>query len=165
MIELRGLTKRYRRISAVEGVSLDVAAGLVLALLGPDGAGKTMTIKMMTGLVIPTAGTARMGGYDVENKGSRAVRLVGAVLKGSSNVYWSLSTSQTLLYFGRLRGSAVKRPDRSRTRSRWRSRRRADCWSRCCAITRQHGDRPGQHAVVGMTMPARNHAMACRAAV
>lgn len=103
-IELRGLTKRYGGFTAVENVSLDVPAGQVLGLLGPNGAGKTTIIKMMTGLVTPTAGRARLGGYDIGSQRSRAVQQIGAVLEGSRNVYWSLSAWQNLLYFGRLKG-------------------------------------------------------------
>jgi ABC-2 type transport system ATP-binding protein len=103
-IELRDLTKRYGDLTAVDGVSLDVSPGEVFALLGPNGAGKTTTIKMMTGLVTPTAGTARLGGYEIGRQRSLAVQQVGAVLEGSRNVYWSLSAWQNLLYFGRLKG-------------------------------------------------------------
>lgn len=103
-IELRALTKRFGRVTAVEDVSLEVPYGQVFGLLGPNGAGKTTTIKMMTGLVTPTAGTARLGGYDIGKQRSRAVQQVGAVLEGSRNVYWSLSAWHNLLYFGRLKG-------------------------------------------------------------
>ena len=125
-IELRGLTKRYGRVTAVEDVSLDVAAGQVLGLLGPNGAGKTTTIKMMTGLVTPTAGTARLGGYDIGKQRSRAVQQIGAVLEGSRNVYWSLSAWQNLLYFGRLKGlSAAEIKPRAE-----RLLRELDLWER-----------------------------------
>ena len=103
-IELRGLTKRFGHLTAVDEVSLEVPKGQVFGLLGPNGAGKTTTIKMMTGLVTPTSGSVRLGGYDVATQRSRAVRQVGAVLEGSRNVYWSLSAWQNLLYFGRLKG-------------------------------------------------------------
>lgn len=103
-IELRELTKKFGGFTAVDRVSLDVAPGEVFALLGPNGAGKTTTIKMMTGLVTPTAGTARVGGYDLHRQRSQAVSQIGAVLEGSRNVYWSLSAWQNLLYFGRLKG-------------------------------------------------------------
>ncbi|WP_020388708.1 ABC transporter ATP-binding protein [Kribbella catacumbae] len=103
-IELRQLTKKYGHLTAVLDVSLDVPAGQVLGLLGPNGAGKTTIIKMMTSLVTPTAGTARLGGFDIGKQRSRAVQQIGAVLEGSRNVYWSLSAWQNLLYFGRLKG-------------------------------------------------------------
>ncbi len=103
-IELRGLTKRYGHVTAVEEVSLQIPPGQVFGLLGPNGAGKTTTIKMMAGLVTPTAGTARLGGHDIGTQRRQAVQQIGAVLEGSRNVYWSLSAWQNLIYFGRLKG-------------------------------------------------------------
>jgi ABC-2 type transport system ATP-binding protein len=103
-IQLRGLTKRFGKVTAVADVTLEVPYGQVFGLLGPNGAGKTTTIKMLAGLVTPTSGTARLGGYDVATQRSQAVRQLGAVLEGSRNVYWSLSAWQNLLYFGRLKG-------------------------------------------------------------
>src|SRR5918996_3122451 len=103
-IELRALTKRYGEVFAVEDVSLRIPPGQLFGLLGPNGAGKTTTIKMIAGLVTPTAGTARLGGYDIGTQRSQAVQQIGAVLEGSRNVYWSLSAWENLLYFGRLKG-------------------------------------------------------------
>ncbi len=103
-IDLRGLSKRYGSVIAVEDVSLRIPPGQVFGLLGPNGAGKTTTIKMMAGLVTPTDGTARLGGYDIATQRSQAVQQIGAVLEGSRNVYWSLSAWQNLIYFGRLKG-------------------------------------------------------------
>jgi ABC-2 type transport system ATP-binding protein len=103
-IELRGLTKRFGHVIAVEDVSLQIPRGQVFGLLGPNGAGKTTTIKMIAGLVTPTDGTALLGGYDIGTQRSQAVQQIGAVLEGSRNVYWSLSAWQNLLYFGRLKG-------------------------------------------------------------
>jgi ABC-2 type transport system ATP-binding protein len=107
-IELRALSKRYGRgraaVTAVDEVTLTVVPGQVFGFLGPNGAGKTTVIKMICGLVTPTAGAVRVGGYDVGRQRSRAVRQIGAVLEGSRNVYWSLSAWHNLLYFGRLKG-------------------------------------------------------------
>src|SRR6266536_3301170 len=68
-IELAGLTKRYRRgkdlLEAVRDVTLSVPAGQVIGLLGPNGAGKTTIIKMICGLILPSAGTIRLNRYDV----------------------------------------------------------------------------------------------------
>jgi ABC-2 type transport system ATP-binding protein len=107
-IELTGLTKRYRHgkglLTAVSDVTLRVPPGQVIGLLGPNGAGKTTTIKMLCGLILPSAGTVRLNGYDVARQRPAAVRQIGAVLEGSRNVYWPLSAWQNLLYFGRLKG-------------------------------------------------------------
>lgn len=97
-------SKRGRSVKAVDGVSLSVPPGQVFGLLGPNGAGKTTTIKLLCGLVTPTAGSVRLNGYDVGRQRSQAVLQLGAVLEGGRNVYWSLSAWQNLLYFGRLKG-------------------------------------------------------------
>ena len=108
-IVAEGLTKtypagRHQAFTAVDHVTLQVPAGQVFALLGPNGAGKTTTIKMLTGLVIPTAGSARLHGYDITRQRGQAVLRLGAVLEGGRNVYWSMTAWQNLLYFGRLKG-------------------------------------------------------------
>ena len=63
-IEVRGLVKRYGDLTAVDGVSLTVRAGDVYGYLGPNGAGKTTSLRMMLGLIRPTAGTVRLFGRD-----------------------------------------------------------------------------------------------------
>ncbi|HEY2579845.1 MAG TPA: ABC transporter ATP-binding protein [Streptosporangiaceae bacterium] len=107
-IELSGLRKVYGRgssaFTAVKSVTLTVSRGQVLGLLGPNGAGKTTIIKMICGLIEPTAGTIKLNGYDVSRQRGSAVRQIGAVLEGSRNVYWPLSAWENLLYFGRLKG-------------------------------------------------------------
>jgi ABC-2 type transport system ATP-binding protein len=107
-IEIASLTKIYRkskaRVTAVDEVSLTVPTGQVFGLLGPNGAGKTTIIKMSCGLITPTAGTIRLGGYDVARQRALAVRQIGAVLEGSRNVYWPLSAWENLMYFGQLKG-------------------------------------------------------------
>ena len=60
---LSGLTKRFGRVTAVDGLSFTAAPGLVTGFLGPNGAGKTTALRMLAGLVIPDAGTATIGGH------------------------------------------------------------------------------------------------------
>jgi ABC-2 type transport system ATP-binding protein len=62
MIEARGLTKRYGRVLAVDGLTFDVRPGVVTGFLGPNGSGKSTTMRMMLGLDAPDRGTARIGG-------------------------------------------------------------------------------------------------------
>ena len=64
-IELKGLTKRFGSTLAVDNLSLSVKRGSTLGLIGPNGAGKSTTIKMLMGLLNPTAGTAQVLGRDV----------------------------------------------------------------------------------------------------
>ena len=65
MIELSALTKRYGPFTAVDGLSLAVPRGELFGFLGPNGAGKTTTLRMIAGILRPTAGTVRIGGVDV----------------------------------------------------------------------------------------------------
>ena len=66
MIKLENLTKRFGDLTAVDNLSLEVAAGEFFVFLGPNGAGKTTTIKLMAGLLRPTVGSVRLCGSDVQ---------------------------------------------------------------------------------------------------
>ncbi|GAB4444113.1 MAG: ABC transporter ATP-binding protein [Chloroflexi bacterium OHK40] len=79
MIEAIGLQKRYGEIVAVRGVDLAVEPGEIVGFLGPNGAGKTTTIKMLIGLLKPGAGTARIGGFDIQRQPLQAKALLGYV--------------------------------------------------------------------------------------
>jgi ABC-2 type transport system ATP-binding protein len=82
-IEVTGLTKRFGDIVAVEELSFTVREGTVTAFLGPNGSGKTTTLRMLLGLVEPSAGTATIGGRRYREL-SQPIRHVGAVLESSS---------------------------------------------------------------------------------
>lgn len=79
MIELIGVTKRYGDLIAVNDLSLTVAQGEFFVVLGPNAAGKTTTIKVLTGLIKPTAGSARVGGFDVQEQPLEARRRLAYV--------------------------------------------------------------------------------------
>jgi ABC-2 type transport system ATP-binding protein len=79
MIELDNVTKKYGAKTAVDRLSLRIEAGELFAFLGPNGAGKTTTIKLMCGLLFPTAGSVRMGGYDLRYDGDKARGLISYV--------------------------------------------------------------------------------------
>jgi ABC-2 type transport system ATP-binding protein len=83
LIEVRNLTKRFRRATAVEDLSFDVPSGRITGFLGPNGAGKTTTLRILLGLALPTSGQATIGGRQY---GSLDVplRSVGAVLEASN---------------------------------------------------------------------------------
>jgi len=66
MIELKQLTKRYGRFTAVAGIDLTIPKGEVYGLLGPNGAGKTTTMRMIAGILQPTSGTVRIAGIDIQ---------------------------------------------------------------------------------------------------
>jgi ABC-2 type transport system ATP-binding protein len=83
VITIQGLTKRFGDIVAVDHLSFEVDQGTVVGFLGPNGAGKTTTLRMLLGLVTPTAGTARIDGKPYRELAD-PIRHVGAVLEASS---------------------------------------------------------------------------------
>jgi ABC-2 type transport system ATP-binding protein len=82
-IEMNGLTKRFGAVTAVDNLTLELGTGTVTGFLGPNGAGKTTTLRMLLGLVAPTAGTATFAGRRYADLEEPA-RQVGAVLEASS---------------------------------------------------------------------------------
>jgi len=79
MIELRGLTKRYGDFVAVNGINLEVPAGELFGFLGPNGAGKTTTLRMIAGILRPTAGSVRIGSIDLAQDPIAAKRKLGYI--------------------------------------------------------------------------------------
>ena len=73
IIETRDLTKRFAALTAVDHLNLSVGRGEIFGLVGPDGAGKTTTVRMLCGLMDPTEGSARVAGHDVARE-SQAVK-------------------------------------------------------------------------------------------
>ena len=82
-VEIRGLSKRFRNVLAVDDLSFDIEAGRVTGFLGPNGAGKSTTLRALLGLVRPTSGTATFGGQRYEEL-EHPSRKVGAVLEDAS---------------------------------------------------------------------------------
>lgn len=81
IIVASNLTKRFRRVLAVDGLDLTVERGEVFGFLGPNGAGKSTTLRMMVGLIRPTRGTVRLFGHDVWREHCAALRNVGAMIE------------------------------------------------------------------------------------
>jgi ABC-2 type transport system ATP-binding protein len=98
-----GLTKRYGSVDAVKALSLEVAEGEVLGYLGPNGAGKTTTIRLLLGLIRPTAGRAEIFGLDSQRDAVAAHRRL-AYVPGEANLWPSLTGAETLHLLGRVQG-------------------------------------------------------------
>ncbi len=79
MIDMHGLSRRFGSVTALKQLDLSVPKGELFCFLGPNGAGKTTTIKILTGLLKPTAGTATIGGFDVIRQPLEAKRLIGYI--------------------------------------------------------------------------------------
>ncbi len=95
---------RKTPIVAVDDISFVVPRGTIFGLLGPNGAGKTTTIKMLSTLLIPTAGSATIANYDVVRDERQVRRQLGVVLGGDRGLYAKLSARDNLVYFGNLYG-------------------------------------------------------------
>jgi ABC-2 type transport system ATP-binding protein len=103
-IEAADLVKEYRGgVRALDGVSFTVGEGEVFALLGPNGAGKTTTVKILTTLSAPTAGVARVAGFDVTRQPARVREQIGVVSQ-QSGVYPAATGRENLVLQGRLFG-------------------------------------------------------------
>jgi ABC-2 type transport system ATP-binding protein len=114
MIETHELSKQFNNdFWAVDNVSLTVQPGQILALLGQNGAGKTTTVRMLTALLSPTRGWARVAGYDVA-KNPQEVRAHVGVLTEQHGLYMRMTGEEYLEFFGRVYGLDEKtRKERS----------------------------------------------------
>lgn len=101
LIETVGLTKQFETLTAVDNLTLNVDEGEILALLGPNGAGKTTTVRMLSSILKPTAGSARIAGYDVVQD-ARAVRHIIGHLTEFPGLYLRMHPLDYLDFFGEL---------------------------------------------------------------
>jgi ABC-2 type transport system ATP-binding protein len=104
-IEVRGLTRRFGAITAVDAISFDVTAGEVFGFLGANGAGKTTAIRMLTGLLAPSAGEARVAGFDVLTRPEEVRRRIGYMSQRFS-LYDDLPVREIVTLFGGIYGLA-----------------------------------------------------------
>jgi len=102
-IMVRELTRRFGRFTAVDAISVDVAAGEVFGFLGANGAGKTTAIKMLIGLLAPSSGSARVAGYDVLTQSDAVRRNIGYMSQRFS-LYDDLSTRENISLYGGIYG-------------------------------------------------------------
>jgi ABC-2 type transport system ATP-binding protein len=98
------IRRTTKEVTAVDDVSFDIQAGELFGLLGPNGAGKTTTVKMLTTLLIPTAGTATILGFDVVKRAEEIRKRIGFIFGGERGLYWRLSGVDNLRYFASLYG-------------------------------------------------------------
>ena len=101
VIEVNELQRTFGEQKAVDGITFQVAPGEVFGLLGPNGAGKTTTVRLLNGMLPPSAGTAHVFGLDPAEKGE-AVRRRTGVLTENTSLYERLSARENLLFFGTL---------------------------------------------------------------
>ncbi|MDK2463769.1 MAG: ABC transporter ATP-binding protein [Candidatus Korarchaeota archaeon] len=102
-LEVLRLTKRFGDFAAVDGVTFQVEEGEIFGFLGPNGAGKTTTLRMIYGVLTPTAGDVLIKGKSVREDPEGAKAHLG-VMPEDAGIYPRLTTEENLVYFGKLRG-------------------------------------------------------------
>src|SRR5437763_4060299 len=103
MLSARNLTKVIGKRTIVDSVSFDLNAGEVFGFLGPNGAGKTTTIRMLVGLIRPTAGSVTICGHDVRREFEQAMRCIGCIVE-SPDLYRFMIGRENLEHFARMLG-------------------------------------------------------------
>ena len=101
IIEIRGLTKRFGELTAVDHLDLTVGKGEIFGLVGPDGAGKTTTLRMLCGLMDPSEGSARVAGHDVARE-SRAVKDQIGYMAQRFGLYQDLTVEENMNFYADL---------------------------------------------------------------
>ncbi|HXP21813.1 MAG TPA: ABC transporter ATP-binding protein [Streptosporangiaceae bacterium] len=104
VLRAENLTKHFGSVVALEGLELEMQAGEVLGYLGPNGAGKTTTIRLLLGLIGPTAGSARIFGMDVQDD-KVAVHARVSYVPGEATLWPSLTGAETLHLLARMHGA------------------------------------------------------------
>jgi Cu-processing system ATP-binding protein len=117
MIQVEHLSKRFGNTAAVTDISFTVHEGTVFALLGPNGSGKTTTLKSLVGLALPTAGSIRINGVDV-HRHPRATRQMLSYLPQRVVFPESLTAREVLVFYARLRGLTVAQAERMLEKAR-----------------------------------------------
>jgi ABC-2 type transport system ATP-binding protein len=103
MVRLEGMTRRYGTLVAAEGVSLDVHHGEMFGLIGPDGAGKTTTLRVVLGLLAPDAGSVRTCGLDPIRQSEELSHRIG-YLSQRFSLYGDLSVDENISFFAAVHG-------------------------------------------------------------
>lgn len=106
-ITVNGISKRYGKVQALQGVNLSVEEGELFGLIGPDGAGKTTMFRLLTTLLLPDEGSATVCGFDLVND-YRLIRQQVGYMPGRFSLYPDLSVEENLQFFASLFGTSVE---------------------------------------------------------
>src|ERR1700745_366420 len=103
IIETRGLSRRFGELTAVDGLTLSVESGEIFGLVGPDGAGKTTTLRMLCGLMEPSEGSARVAGHDPPRE-ARAVKDSIGYMAQRFGLHQDLTVEENMIFYADLFG-------------------------------------------------------------
>ncbi|HOC07006.1 MAG TPA: ATP-binding cassette domain-containing protein [Bacillota bacterium] len=113
MIEIMELSKRFKKVLAVDAISFHVAKGEIVGLVGENGAGKTTTLRMLATMLKPTGGTAAIGGYDILRQPGKVRGEIGILFGGEVGLYDRLTGRENIEYFAALNGMTRAETDAS----------------------------------------------------
>ena len=114
-IEAEGLSKRFGSLTAVDRLSFEVGTGEIFGLLGPNGSGKTTTVRLLSCLIAPSEGSARVAGFDILDDPLKVREAVG-VLTENPGIYDRLSALENMEFFAEAYGLSDKAERHSRIR-------------------------------------------------
>jgi sodium transport system ATP-binding protein len=104
MLEIKGLSKQFKKVKAVDNISFTVNEGEIVGLLGENGAGKTTTLRMIATMLKPTDGTAKVNGYDLIKEAEKVRSQIGILFGGEVGLYDRLTARENIRYFADLNG-------------------------------------------------------------
>jgi len=107
-VKVRGLTKKFGDFTAVDNIDLNIKKGEIFGFLGPNGAGKSTTIKMLCGLLLPTAGEGSVGGWDIMKESEEIKKTIGYMSQKFS-LYDDLTVEENIHFFSGIYGVATSR--------------------------------------------------------
>lgn len=104
MLEIKQLSKAFKNKKAVEEITFEVKPGEIVGLLGENGAGKTTTMRMISTMLKPTGGSAKVNGFDIEKSPQEVRRQIGILFGGDVGLYDRLTARENIRYFAELYG-------------------------------------------------------------
>ena len=113
MLEVKHLSKTFKDLKAVDGVSFKVNDGEIVGLLGENGAGKTTTLRMIATMLKPTSGTANINDKDIVKNPEEARGEIGILFGGEVGLYDRLTGRENIVYFGELNGMTREEASKS----------------------------------------------------
>lgn len=104
MLKVKNLTKKFKKITAVDNISFEVNSGEIVGLLGENGAGKTTTLRMLATMLKPTAGNAAIDDYNIIDNPDKIREKIGILFGGDVALYDRLTGRENMIYFAKLNG-------------------------------------------------------------
>lgn len=113
MLRVENLTKKFKKVTAVDNVSFEVNPGEIIGLLGENGAGKTTTLRMLATMLKPTSGNATIDGYNIIDNPNKIRERIGILFGGDVALYDRLTGRENMIYFAKLNGMSDLEADQA----------------------------------------------------